>query len=72
MQETNKSLFYLFTELFKITNTSYEYYPSYFMDNKFYNKNIDSYDSIHSNQFKVINKIVKSYVKYYNSNEALK
>ena len=69
---TNKSLFNIFTNLFKVTNSSYEYYPNYFVPNEFENNNIYSSNNIISKQFSVLNKIVKSYAEYYNSNEALK
>jgi hypothetical protein len=78
---TKRSIFGLFTELFKVTNSYYEYCPSYFISNNLiyvngnisldYNVSKEFSHQIILKQFGVIDNIVKSYTEYYNRNESL-
>jgi len=72
---TNKCVFSVFSDLFDKSYSSYKYYPSCFIETnvKIINEenNISSLDYIYSKQFSILDKLVKSYMKYYDCNEQL-
>jgi hypothetical protein len=73
---TNKCVFNIFSDLFDNSYSYSKYYPSCFIETnvKIINKenNISSLDYIYSKQFYILDKSVKSFMKYYDCNEELK